>query len=125
MSSRNRADANDQTPGLNHPALFVSVKTLAESWDCSRTTVSRILDGAGMRAYYFGGGPNGAKRYLRSDVDRFLQSLPQSEPIIQLGRSPRMTTRVRRRMSGEQAKSIPSRLAEGDDQCLPNGTSRD
>jgi len=54
---------------------FVSIKTLARLWDCSRTTVSRLLDQAGVRAYYFGRGRNGSKRYLKEDVDRYLQQL--------------------------------------------------
>ena len=58
-----------------HAARFVSVKTLAESWDCSKTTVSRLLEQAGVRAYYFGKGRNGSKRYLKEDVDRFLQGV--------------------------------------------------
>jgi len=41
---------------------FVSVKTLARLWDCSRTTVSRLLERAGVPAYYFGRGRNGSKR---------------------------------------------------------------
>jgi hypothetical protein len=57
----------------------VSVKTLAQEWDCSRTTVSRLLTQAGLRAYYFGHGRNGSKRYRREDVDRFLQSLEHDE----------------------------------------------
>ena len=59
-------------------ARFVSVKTLAKQWDCSRTTVSRFLAQAGVRAFYFGRGPNGSKRYLRSDVESFLSRLETS-----------------------------------------------
>lgn len=54
---------------------FISIKTLARLWDCSRTTVSRLLDEAGVKAYYFGRGRNGSKRYLKEDVDRYLQQL--------------------------------------------------
>ena len=53
----------------------MSSKTLAEQWDCSRTTVTRLLEEAGVEAYYFGKGRNGAKRYLKKDVDAFLNSL--------------------------------------------------
>lgn len=52
---------------------FVSIKTLAQRWDCSRTTVSRPLDEAGVGAYYFGQGRNGSKRYRQADIDRYLQ----------------------------------------------------
>ena len=55
-----------------HDSRFVSLKTLAEQWDCSRTTVARILEEAGVQAYYFGRGRNGSKRYLKDDIDRFL-----------------------------------------------------
>ena len=51
---------------------FVSLKTLAKQWDCSRSTVSRLLEQAGVQAYYFGRGRNGSKRYRRTDVERFL-----------------------------------------------------
>lgn len=61
-----------QAEDLSADARFVSVKTLAEQWDCSRTTVSRLLERAGVQAYYFGAGRNGAKRYLRADVEHFL-----------------------------------------------------
>jgi DNA-binding transcriptional MocR family regulator len=57
---------------------FVSVKTLARQWDCSRTTVSRSLEQAGVRAFYFGRGRNGSKRYLRRDVEEFLSKLETS-----------------------------------------------
>jgi hypothetical protein len=56
-------------------ARFVSVKTLAKQWDCSRTTVSRLLERAAVRAFYFGRGRNGSKRYLRSDIEAFLAQL--------------------------------------------------
>lgn len=56
-------------------ARFVSVKTLAKQWDCSRTTVCRILQQAGVPAYFLGKGRNGTKRYRRQDVDAFVQSI--------------------------------------------------
>jgi hypothetical protein len=70
-----------------HTAAFVSVKTLATNWDCSRTTVSRLLDEAGIQAYYLGGGRNGSKRYLKTDVDQFLQSVAREEQIGSLRRT--------------------------------------
>lgn len=70
-----------------HTAAFVSVKTLAANWDCSRTTVSRLLDEAGMQAYYLGSGRNGSKRYLKTDVDQFLQSVAREEQIGSLRRT--------------------------------------
>lgn len=55
-----------------HADQFVSLKTLAKQWDCSRTTVTRLLEQAGVPAYYFGHGRTGSKRYLKDDIDRFL-----------------------------------------------------
>lgn len=55
--------------------LFVSVKTLAAQWDCSKTTVTRLLDKASVPAFYFGRGRNGSKRYKKEDIDCFLKNL--------------------------------------------------
>ena len=59
-------------------AQFVSVKTLAKRWDCSRTTVTRLLERAGVPAYYFGRGLNGSRRYRRDDIDRFLAGIEKA-----------------------------------------------
>ena len=64
---------------IKHDARFVSVKTLADLWDCSRTSVSRVVEEAGIRPYYFGGGRNGSKRYLKADIDQFLRSLQAND----------------------------------------------
>jgi hypothetical protein len=61
-----------------HSDQFVSVKTLAKLWECSRTTVSRLLEKAGVPAYYFGRGRNGSKRYLKDDIDRFLNQVEKA-----------------------------------------------
>jgi Helix-turn-helix domain len=66
-------DAKVEEP--SHESRFMSVKTLAELWDCSRTTVSRLLDAAGVPAFYFGHGRSGSKRYKKDDIDRYLQKL--------------------------------------------------
>jgi hypothetical protein len=124
MTVRQRAESSGQSATLKKTAAFVSVKTLSESWDCSRTTVSRILDVAGVRAYYFGSGPNGSKRYLRGDIDRFLQSLSQSEPVTRLDRKPRITTRVRRGVRGEQTDSSSLTLCEKDTQDFADNPPR-
>lgn len=70
-SGRKRSSATQ----LGHESEFVSLKTLAGQWDCSRTTVSRLLEKAGVPAYYFGCGRSGSKRYLKADVDHFLQAI--------------------------------------------------
>lgn len=72
----------------NHIEAFVSVKTLAANWDCSRTTVSRLLETAGIQAYYLGSGRNGSKRYLKADVDQFLQSVAREDRIGSFRRTP-------------------------------------
>jgi biotin operon repressor len=59
-------------------ARFVSVKTLAQQWDCSRTAVNRMLQQAGVQAFYFGQGRNGAKRYRVEDVERFLSTIEKA-----------------------------------------------
>ena len=84
--SRNSASTGESV-SPKHTAAFVSVKTLAANWDCSRTTVSRLLDEAGVQAYYLGSGRNGSKRYLKADVDRFLQSVAREEQIGSLRRT--------------------------------------
>ena len=70
-----RRSARTPTEAVGADARFVSVKTLARQWDCSRTTVSRLLEQAGVRTFYFGRGRNGSKRYLRTDVEEFLSRL--------------------------------------------------
>ena len=65
-----KPDKDDQSD-----RTFVSVKTLAAQWDCSKTTVSRLLDQAGVPAFYFGRGRNGSKRYKQADIDRYLRNL--------------------------------------------------
>lgn len=84
--SRNH-DRPSESIAPKHAASLVSVKTLAANWDCSRTTVSRLLDEAGIQAYYLGSGRNGSKRYLKADVDRFLQIVAREDPAGGLRRS--------------------------------------
>jgi DNA-binding transcriptional regulator YhcF (GntR family) len=60
---------------VQHTTELVSVKTLAARWDCSRTTVSRLLEDAGVEPVFLGKGRNGSKRYRKKDVDAFLKSL--------------------------------------------------
>jgi len=71
--SERRARSVSEATGAD--ARFVSVKTLAKQWDCSRTTVCRILEQAGVPAYFLGRGRNGTKRYRKQDVDAFVQSI--------------------------------------------------
>ena len=60
---------------IKHDTQLISVKTLAKQWDCSRTSVCRLLEEAGVEPVFLGRGTNGTKRYLKRDVDGFLRSL--------------------------------------------------
>jgi len=76
-----RPDSDDNAVGIIE--RFVSVKTLAQEWDCSKTTVSRLVERAGVPAYYFGNSRNGTKRYRRRDVDDYLHRIENAYPQIQ------------------------------------------
>ncbi len=53
---------------------FVRPKQLAEEWSVSIPTVMRICEKAGIPAYYLGHGKNGTVRFLRSDIDKYVES---------------------------------------------------
>ena len=57
------------------PFKLASIKTLAQELDASPTSVRRWLQGAGIQAVLLGRGRNGAVRFLRKDVERWLGSL--------------------------------------------------
>lgn len=98
MSRRRNAKTGHGSVSLKHNAVFISVKTLALNWECSRTTVTRILEEAGVTSYYLGSGQNGSKRYLKADIDRFLQSMPHAEPIGPVQGAAEIRTRTRRQL---------------------------
>ena len=50
---------------------FVSTVELAARWRCSRSTVRRIVDRAGIGTFYLGEGRNGMVRYSLKDVLEF------------------------------------------------------
>lgn len=58
---------------------FVSAGMLAKDWDSSRTTVTRRLEQAGVKAYFFRTERNATRRHLRKDVDDSLAGLTRSE----------------------------------------------
>ena len=72
-ASHNPASPIQQPDGAG--TEFVSLKTLAKRWDCSRTTVTRLLDKAGVQAFFLGQGRNGTKRYRKEDIEAFLRSI--------------------------------------------------
>lgn len=54
---------------------LVSAKTLAKELDASSTSVRRWLQEAGIAPVAIGRGRNGAVRYFRSDIRRWMNSL--------------------------------------------------
>jgi hypothetical protein len=56
------------------PSKFLSPKDLADRWRCSRSSVDRIAQRAGLSRVFLGGGVKGMVRYLREEVEHFEQS---------------------------------------------------
>ena len=61
-------------PGEQLEKLFVSLKTLSEMCDTSRSSMRRWLLEAGVRPVSMGCGRNGAIRYRWEDVKAWLDS---------------------------------------------------
>ena len=53
---------------------YLSPRDLAERWRCSRTSVQRITEQAGIGKLVLGNGKNATVRYLRADVERYEQT---------------------------------------------------
>ncbi|MFB3429622.1 MAG: hypothetical protein ABL309_01750 [Phycisphaerales bacterium] len=53
---------------------FVAPKELAERWRCSRSSVDRIAERAGLKRLYLGVGQRGMVRYIREEVGRYEES---------------------------------------------------
>lgn len=53
---------------------FISPKSLAMRWQCSRSSIDRIARRAGLTRYFFGHGRNGMIRYLRKEVENYEQN---------------------------------------------------
>ena len=51
---------------------LISTRELAEQWRCYPSTVSRVLEKAGIRPYFLGSGKNGMKRYRKDEVEVFM-----------------------------------------------------
>ena len=51
---------------------LISLAELGGLWSCSRKTVARILEKAGIAAYDFTGTRNGTKRYPKKEVLDFM-----------------------------------------------------
>lgn len=50
---------------------YVSLKAVAERWECDRTTVRRNLEAAGIKAFCLGHGKHGIVRFLLKDVEDY------------------------------------------------------
>ena len=50
---------------------YLSPKDLADRWRCSRPTVARIAQRAGLSRLCLGEGRNGVVRYLREEVEAY------------------------------------------------------
>ncbi len=55
-------------------SAYLSPKDLAERWRCSRPTVARIVQRAGLSRFYLGEGRNGVVRYLQKEVEAYEES---------------------------------------------------
>jgi hypothetical protein len=56
------------------PGPFISPKELAERWRCSRSSVDRIAERAGLKRLYLGVGRRGMVRYIREEVEKYEES---------------------------------------------------
>lgn len=56
------------------PSPYIAPKELAERWRCTRSSVDRIAQRAGIRRVCLGGGIRGMVRYLREEVERYERS---------------------------------------------------
>lgn len=52
-------------------SAYVSPRELAQRWQCSRASVSRIARRAGISTVYLGDGKNGMVRYSRKEVENY------------------------------------------------------
>src|SRR5262245_16736495 len=53
---------------------YVSPRELASRWQCSRSSVDRIAERAGLSRLCLGEGRNGMVRYVREEVERYEES---------------------------------------------------
>jgi hypothetical protein len=72
------------------PPPYLSPKELAERWRCSRSSVDRIAQRAGLRRVCLGGGTRGMVRYVREEVERYEQSRLVWRPATLPLRPPRV-----------------------------------
>ena len=56
---------------VNPAAEYVAPKELATRWQCSRSSVDRIAERAGLSRVFLGQGRNGMVRFRRHEVETF------------------------------------------------------
>ncbi len=71
MSRRKDSSVGRKGLAKANPTPYLSPKDLAERWRCSRPTVTRIAERAGLRRFCLGEGRNGIVRYLREEVEAY------------------------------------------------------
>lgn len=50
---------------------YLSPREVAERWRCSRSTVDRVAQRAGLTRLYLGEGRNGVVRYVKKEVEAY------------------------------------------------------
>jgi hypothetical protein len=55
----------------SHSSPYLSPRSLAKRWQCSRSSVDRIARRAGLTRVCLGEGRNGMVRYLREEVEAY------------------------------------------------------
>lgn len=71
MKRIRKKSQDNETGAASDSAVYLSPKELADRWRCSRPTVTRIAERAGLRRFCLGEGRNGIVRYLRNEVEAY------------------------------------------------------
>ena len=81
MKGQRKKKLDSSTGAAPDSSAYLSPKDLADRWRCSRPTVARIAERAGLRRFCLGEGRNGIVRYLRKEVEAYEASrCVQSNP---------------------------------------------
>ena len=71
MEAEHTARKQSPAHALAPEPKYVSLRALAERWDCDRATVRRNLEAGGVKAFCLGHGRHGIVRYLLRDVEEY------------------------------------------------------
>lgn len=72
MARTSKGRAGERQPSkASAPSPYLAPKELAERWRCSRSSVARITERAGLSRLYLGEGRNGMVRYRREEVEAY------------------------------------------------------